>query len=1010
MIRSLCTCNMPGMLLCLLSFVLPSIPVSAQSQSFFFSPPLYPGAGVTATGDFNGDGKPDLVTADGTLLLGNWDGTFRLGTPLTVGNAILNSIAVADFNGDGKPDVLFTSSSDTNLHVFLGNGDGTFQSVLTNVGVTVSSFAVADVNGDGKPDVVSGIGPAIWVFLGNGDGTFGAGVQFSTNTLPTGLMLLGDFNGDGKEDVALAGPGSGNVAGNVGIMLGDGAGNFQAPVTSAGAVNPQELIAGDFNGDGKLDLLIGDFSSFGTILLAGNGNGTFQTPAMAAPQEGAVAARDLNGDQIIDLAIGTPPSVNIYLGNRNGSFTAKGSYLYGFYSTIAFQTTSWPSSILIEDLNGDGKPDLVAQGTVMLGNGDGTFSGNPFVQTSTVLVATPVSGVGGSTGDFNGDGKPDVIEFSQDAVYVLLGDGTGKFSVAHTYTLGSTIQALGAASLRNNGTSDLVVVTLDSSNNWILSVMQGAGDGSFGAPASYPQGVPFAQSGPALALADFNGDHFPDLAVLSNGQVEVFLGKGDGTFASGANYFAGSQAGSLSTADFNNDGHVDVAVASSAGLGILLGKGDGTLNPVTFASVQGLGALLTAADFNGDSNVDLIAGNLGLLILLGKGDGTFTVQSVFQGRATSGNSILAGSADFNGDGKLDLFAVQDSGYIWMVLGNGDGTFGAGPIYLGSGNISLALAADFNLDRRIDLAIGDGTDPFNRHATTTNGVATLLNVSAPGFQMSASAISPATVIAGSSGTSNISVVTIFGFNGAVALFCGNGLPTGVTCTFNPALVSNASGTSTLTITTSASVAAGSYPITVIATSGSLTETAVLSLAVKAPPGFAVSPTALTPAAVTAGGSATATITTSPTGGFGGSVTFSCSSIILNGSPATVAPPTCSFNPPSVTGAGSTTLTIATTGRTGLLLPSLQRETRWFVAMALPVFGIIIGMGFRVDRKKRLHFLLLPLILAGLMLAAGCGSGSHSITGGGTPAGSYSITVTASATGASSQNTTVSFTVQ
>ena len=909
----------PLLLLSLLSIILLILSnsiTSAQTQAIFLQPPVYPGTGVTAPGDFNQDGKLDLVTADGTVLLGNGDGTFRKSTPLSVSNPNLNSIAVADFNGDGKPDVLFNSTSTTDLYVFLGKGDGTFQLSAANIGVFLSDFAVADVNGDHIPDVVgtvaNGSGTTVWMFLGKGDGTFVVpGTSFSASGIPIGLLLLGDFNSDGKIDIALTGPGSGTAAESVGVMLGDGHGNFQSPIISTGVINSQEMIAGDFNGDGQLDLVISSFNApFETYLLLGNGNGHFQAPAVAGSQEGVIAAADLNGDGILDLAIGTPPSVDILLGKGDGTFLPAGNYLYGF-----FQTAPDVSSIVAADFNGDGKTDLAAQGTVLLGHGDGTFSGNPFVQTSSNLVSQ-VIGQGGVTGDFNSDGKPDVVSFTQDSFSVSLGDGTGKLSLAHTYVLTGTIQTLATASLRNNGIADLVIITTDPSGNWTLNVMLGNGNGSFGAATPFPQGVPFSQSEPAIALADFNGDHFADLVALSNGQVEVFLGKGDGTFGPGTSYFAGTGPGSLLAADFNNDGHIDLAVSSGAGLGILLGKGDGTFNSVSFSTVQGLGLLLTAADFNRDGNVDLITGTIGQLILLGKGDGTFTAQSVFQNKETAGNTILAGAADFNGDGKLDLFGVQDQGYMWMTFGNGDGTFVESPILIGNGNMYLALVADFNVDHRPDLAVGDSTNTGDRHGTISTGVTTLLNVSTP----------------------------------------------------------------------------------------------------PSSPGFHVSAAPLSPSNLSAGGSATSTITVSPVSGFNGDVTFSCSSITLNGSPATTMAPVCSFSPNPVKGAsGATTLKIATTAASARSILPVEHHFSMGFAMGLPVISMAIGLGFRNSRKRLLGFTALILLLSSLLLAASCGGGGGSTGGvgsksGGTPPGAYTIIVTASANGATSQTAALNFTVE
>ncbi len=159
---------------------------TAHPQALFFQPPTYPGSGQTVTADFNGDGKPDLVSADGTVLLGKGDGTFTVGTPLSVGGQnAANLIATGDFNGDGKTDLLLVSPSSTILNIFLGKGDGTFQPVLTmNIGASLDSIVVADFNGDGKLDIAGlNAGAGLFVFLGNGSGTF-APAPGSPSSLP----------------------------------------------------------------------------------------------------------------------------------------------------------------------------------------------------------------------------------------------------------------------------------------------------------------------------------------------------------------------------------------------------------------------------------------------------------------------------------------------------------------------------------------------------------------------------------------------------------------------------------------------------------------------------------------------------------------------------------------------------------------------------------------------------------------------------------------------------------
>jgi FG-GAP-like repeat len=254
----------------------------------FQAPIAFPTLGseptAVATGDFNGDGKLDLAVShrdsgNVSVLLGNGDATFRQGSVLTTADSDALFVATGDFNNDGKLDLAVAVNNSVNstgpVSIFLGNGDGTFQSAL-NFGSDIAPqwLALADFNHDGNLDVVAVSGVSLWVLLGNGDGTLQSAVQYRSGWIPW-QVVVGDFNEDGNVDVAVA-----NLLDNdIAIFMGNGDGTFQTPIDVETIQSPGALAVADLNRDGHADLVVGmvnEFVQHGQVkIFFGNGNGTF---------------------------------------------------------------------------------------------------------------------------------------------------------------------------------------------------------------------------------------------------------------------------------------------------------------------------------------------------------------------------------------------------------------------------------------------------------------------------------------------------------------------------------------------------------------------------------------------------------------------------------------------------------------------------------------------------------------------------------------------------------------
>jgi sugar lactone lactonase YvrE len=353
--------------------------------------------------------------------------------------------------------------------------------------------------------------------------TLAAGFTPAVGNEPSGIVA-GDFNGDGNMDIAV-GLNAVSPTDSPTVLLGDGTGNFSPvtgnPITAVG----KPVLVQDFNGDGHPDILLADELSASMTVLLGNGDGTFTV----SPQgvfytnygNSLATAGDFNGDGIPDLAVSGGYYLVILLGEGNGSFTQ-----VPVTTTNIFEASNF-SAMVTADLNGDGLSDLLIadlglkQVSVYLSNGDGTFTkaqGTPIGLNSATLL---------TTGDYNGDGNLDLalsLYGGSSQVGVFLGNGDGSFQATPNLTsstIGFTPFMFATGDFNADGIADLFLGA--QVNGTTISILQGKGDGTFSEVSIGSAGLPCCSSS---TMADFNGDGATDIASASfyDATAQVLLG------------------------------------------------------------------------------------------------------------------------------------------------------------------------------------------------------------------------------------------------------------------------------------------------------------------------------------------------------------------------------------------------------------------------------------------------------------------------------------------------------
>ncbi len=635
------------------------------------------GATVFVAGDVNADGNTDLIAATDSapsavsVFLGRADGTFVTGPSLQV-SLRPRSLVLDDFNSDHVLDLGVFDADSGNFSLRPGNGDGTFGAEITTDG-TLRIANAGDLNADGAADLVYADSSLVVVSLNNGDGTFA-----SSSTYPAGLdderLWIRDFDGDGKVDV-LVETDCNPAEEGLFFLRGHGDGTLEPSeyggwsCDSGSGIESGIGLGADFNGDGNFDLL----DIRGPVVF-GHGDGTFDSVRGAALPAVAAAIGDFDGDGLPDVVTRADNQLAIMLGDGHGAFGPNRSYFVGGHASGAL-----PDQVLLEDVDLDGHLDIIIANptpgsvSVMYGAGDGSFSGDadyPFDETGfTATADVDTTRMDIVSTELNHDGRPDFILLDEaySNLGILLSEGS-SYTLSSILPMGDGASAAAVADFNGDGNLDVIT------SNWTarsVSVRLGNGNGTFGERVDRDLDIPDGDAPDAMAAGDLNGDGQVDIVVSAiNHGATVLLGRGDGTFTTAGTYSVDGSAVGLVLADLDGDGVLDMIVSTETapgGIRVFHGVGDGTFGAEVPYDTGRQSIGLSVFDVDGDGNLDIVLGGEGLAVLFGRGDGTFPCLQTY---ATNDHLGLFTMGDVNGDGRLDVVGLGEDQYATVYLNPG----------------------------------------------------------------------------------------------------------------------------------------------------------------------------------------------------------------------------------------------------------------------------------------------------------------------------------------------------